>query len=180
MISMNKNKTKIVATLGPVSRDEKIIEELILSGVNMFRINTSHNTAQDHKETIDKIKSVSKRLKAFTAVMIDLQGPKIRVGNLIEPIPLEKDMVLTFQYGLEQTDKDIVPVDYKGVAQDVKPGELILMDDGKIEVQVVEVNGDKVKAKVVHGDLLKPRKGLNSIFYSQSTTRESYSRFISR
>ncbi len=161
MISMNKNKTKIVATLGPVSRDEKIIEELILSGVNMFRINTSHNTAQDHKETIDKIKAVSKRLKAFTAVMIDLQGPKIRVGNLIEPIPLEKDMVLTFQYGLEQTDKDIVPVDYKGVAQDVKPGELILMDDGKIEVQVVEVNGDKVKAKVVHGDLLKPRKGLN-------------------
>ena len=64
MISMNKNKTKIVATLGPVSRDEKIIEELILAGANVFRINTSHNTAEEHKQTIDKIKAVSKRLKA--------------------------------------------------------------------------------------------------------------------
>ena len=161
MISMNKNKTKIVATLGPVSRDEKIIEELILAGANVFRINTSHNTAEEHKQTIDKIKAVSKRLKAYTAVLVDLQGPKIRVGNLIEPIPIKEGQELVFQYGLEQTDKDIIHVDYKGVAQDVKPGEKILMDDGKIEVEVVEVNGDKVRAKVVHGELLKPRKGLN-------------------
>ena len=75
---MKKNKTKIVATLGPVSRDEKIIEELILAGANVFRINTSHNTAEEHKQTIDKIKAVSKRLKAYTAVLVDLQGLTLR------------------------------------------------------------------------------------------------------
>ncbi len=161
MININKNKTKIVATLGPVSRDEKIIEQLLLAGANVFRINTSHNTAEEHKETIDKVKAVSKRLKAYAAVMVDLQGPKIRVGNLIEPIELKQDMELVLQYGLDQTDKDVVPVDYKGIAKDLKSGEKIYLDDGKIEFEVLEVNGEKVKVKVMHGELLKPRKGLN-------------------
>ncbi len=161
MINIKKNKTKIVATLGPVSRDEKIIEEMILAGATMFRINTSHNTAEEHRQTIEKVKAVAKRLQTFIPIMIDLQGPKIRVGNLIEPVKIEPGMELVLEYGLEQTDPNIIPVDYKGVAEDVFEGEYILLDDGKIKIQVVKKEGTKVHVKVVHGELLKPRKGIN-------------------
>ena len=161
MINIKKNKTKIVATLGPVSRDEKIIEEMILAGATMFRINTSHNTAEEHHQTIEKVKAVAKRLQTFIPIMIDLQGPKIRVGNLIEPVKIEPGMELVLEYGLEQTDPNIIPVDYKGVADDVYEGEYILLDDGKIKIQVIKKEGTKVHVKVVHGELLKPRKGIN-------------------
>lgn len=161
MINIKKNKTKIVATLGPASRDESMIEEMILSGATMFRINTSHNTAEEHAATIAKIRSVEKRLKTFIPVLVDLQGPKIRVGNLIEPIPLHVGKELVLEYGLDQTDPNIVPVDYKGVAEDVHEGEDILLDDGKIKIQVLRKEGTKVVVKVLHGELLKPRKGIN-------------------
>ena len=85
---MYKNKTKIVATLGPTSNSEEMIEKLVLAGASMFRINTSHNTAEEHSKTIKKIRKIEKKLNTFIPVMVDLQGPKIRVGNLIEPIPL--------------------------------------------------------------------------------------------
>ena len=161
MINIKKNKTKIVATLGPVSRDEKIIEEMILAGATMFRINTSHNTAEEHHQTIEKVKAVAKRLKTFIPIMVDLQGPKIRVGNLIEPVKIEPGKELVLEYGLEQTDPNIIPVDYKGVADDVYEGEYILLDDGKIKIQVIKKEGARVHVKVVHGELLKPRKGIN-------------------
>lgn len=90
-----------------------------------------------------------------------MQGPKIRVGNLIKPIPLEVGMELVLEYGLEQTDPEIVPVDYKGIADDVHEGECILLDDGKIKIQVTKKEGKRVHVKVLHGELLKPRKGIN-------------------
>lgn len=158
---MKKNKTKIVATLGPASCEEATIEELVLSGATMFRINTSHNTAEAHAETIKRIRNVEKKLKTFIPVLVDLQGPKIRVGNLIEPIAIEPGKELVLEYGLEQTDPNIVPVDYKGVADDVHEGEYILLDDGKIKIQVVAKEGSKVRVKVINGELLKPRKGIN-------------------
>lgn len=158
---MKKNKTKIVATLGPASRDENTIEELVLSGATMFRINTSHNTPEDHAVAIEKIRNVEKRLKTYIPVLVDLQGPKIRVGNLIEPVPIEPGKELILEYGLEQTDPNIIPVDYKGVAEDVHEGESILLDDGKIEIQVTKKEGSRVHVKVIHGELLKPRKGIN-------------------
>lgn len=161
MFNIKKNKTKIVATLGPVSRDERIIEDMILSGATMFRINTSHNTAEEHHDTIEKVKSVAKRLKTFIPVMVDLQGPKIRVGNLIEPVKIEPGKELVLTYGLDQTDPAIIPVDYKGVAEDVHEGEVILLDDGKIKIEVLRKEGSKVIVKVLHGELLKPRKGIN-------------------
>ena len=158
---MKKNKTKIVATLGPASCEEETIEELVLSGATMFRINTSHNTPEEHAEAIARIRNVEKRLKTFIPVLVDLQGPKIRVGNLIEPIPLEPGKELVLEYGLEQTDPNIVPVDYKGVAEDVHEGEFILLDDGKIKIEVTKKEGKRVHVKVIHGELLKPRKGIN-------------------
>ena len=154
-------KTKIVATLGPASNSEEMIEKLILAGTSMFRINTSHNTLEEHSNTIKKIRKIEKKLKTFIPVMIDLQGPKIRVGNLIEPIPLKLNQELVFEYGTEQKDKNIIPVDYKGISEDVDIGECILLDDGKIKIEVIDKFENKVKVKVLHGELLKPRKGIN-------------------
>lgn len=161
MIKQKRNKTKIVATLGPASCDEEIIEQLVMAGASMFRLNTSHNTVDEHAKTIDKIRAIEKKLKIFIPIMVDLQGPKIRVGNLIEPIPLEVGKELVLEYGLEQTNQHIVPVDYKGIADDVHEGEYILLDDGKIKIQVLKKEGSRVHVKIIHGELLKPRKGIN-------------------
>lgn len=161
MIKQKRNKTKIVATLGPASCEEEIIEQLVLAGATMFRLNTSHNTAEEHAKTIDRIRAIEKKLKIFIPILVDLQGPKIRVGNLIKPIQLEVGMDLVLEYGLEQTDPEIVPVDYKGIADDVHEGECILLDDGKIKIQVTKKEGKRVYVKVLHGELLKPRKGIN-------------------
>lgn len=158
---MIRNKTKIVATLGPASKSEEIIEELVLAGATMFRINTSHGSAQEHAETIAKIRNVEKKLCTSIPILIDLQGPKIRVGELIEPVVLAEGKELVLEYGLKQTDKNIIPVDYKGITQDAKTGEIILLDDGKIKIQVVKNDGKQVTVKVLHGELLKPRKGIN-------------------
>ena len=161
MIKNKRNKTKIVATLGPASCDEKTIEELVLAGTSMFRLNTSHNTEEEHAKTIEKIRNVEKKLNTFIPILVDLQGPKIRVGQLIEPIPLEVGKELVLEYGLEQTDKNIIPVDYKGIANDVNVGECILLDDGKVKIEVTQNDGKRVHVKVLHGELLKPRKGIN-------------------
>ena len=161
MIKQKRNKTKIVATLGPASSEEEIIEQLVTAGATMFRLNTSHNTAEEHAKTIEKIRAIEKKLKVFIPILVDLQGPKIRVGNLINPIPLEVGKELVLEYGLEQTDPEIVPVDSKGIADDVHEGECILLDDGKIKIQVTKKEGKRVYVKVLHGELLKPRKGIN-------------------
>lgn len=161
MQKIDGTKTKVVATLGPATNTYDMILNLAKAGATMFRINTSHETAEIHAERINMVREVSKELGKYLPVLIDLQGPKIRVGNLLEPVPLTEGQELVLQASLDQTDKDIIPVDYKGIANDVKKGDKILLDDGKIELYVLEVNGDKVKTKVVHGELLKPRKGLN-------------------
>ena len=145
MINFKKNKTKIVATLGPTSSDESIIEELVLAGATMFRINTSHNTPEDHAKNIERIRKIEKKLKTFIPVLIDLQGPKIRVGKLIEPIEIKIGQELVLEYGLEQTDPNIIPVDYKGVAEDVNEGDCLLLDDGKIKIEVIKKK--KIKSK---------------------------------
>ncbi len=161
MKKIERTKTKIVATLGPSTSTYEMILELAKAGATMFRINTSHETAESHAKRIETIRQVSKDLGKYIPVLIDLQGPKVRVGNLSEPIPLTEGQELVLQASLEQIDKDIIPVDYKGIANDVNPGDKILLDDGKIELKVIDIVDGKVRAKVIHGELLKQRKGLN-------------------
>ncbi len=161
MKKIERTKTKIVATLGPSTSTYEMILALAKAGATMFRINTSHETPEAHAERIKTIRQVSKDLDKYLPVLIDLQGPKIRVGNLTEPIPLTEGQELVLQASLQQTDKDIIPVDYKGIAEDVNAGDKILLDDGKIELKVLEVKNGQVKTKVIHGALLKQRKGIN-------------------
>lgn len=161
MDKFTRTKTKIVATLGPSTSTYEKIFELAKAGASMFRLNSSHETPEVHAKRIALIKQVAKDLDRFIPIMIDLQGPKIRVGTLEEPIELTSGQELYIEPTLEQKDKDTIPVDYPGIINDVKAGDRVLLDDGKIELKILEVLKDKIKVQVVHGNLLKSRKGLN-------------------
>ena len=156
----NNIKTKIVATLGPSSNTKEKIKELVEAGVTMFRLNSSHGDFEQHLTNLNYIREIEKELDTLIPVLLDLQGPKIRVGLLEEPIKIEKDQVLKFRHQ-DKLENDIIPVDYEGIAKDVNVGSRILMDDGKISLEVLKVEGDVVFAKVIAGELLKQRKGIN-------------------
>jgi len=155
-----KCKTKIVVTLGPKSSDYETIKQLVLSGATMFRINTSHGTKEEHAEKIKIIRDIEKELNINIPVMVDLQGPKIRVGAIKEPIKIEKGQEIILQHTAEMKN-GIIPVDYAGIADDVAEGEKILLDDGYVGLKVKKVEDNKVYAVVEYGNLIKPRKGIN-------------------
>ena len=159
---MNSNflkRTKIVATIGPAVDSSKGIKRLLELGVNIFRLNTSHGTMEDHLEKFKTIRSVCDKYDYNAAIMIDLQGPKIRVGNLEKDIELKTGQKAIFAHN--STEKDIIPVDYEGIANDVSKGNKILLDDGKIQAIVKDVQDNKVYVEITNGGILKPRKGLN-------------------
>ncbi len=152
--------TKIVATLGPASNTKEKIHELFKAGVTMFRINSSHETPEVHQKTLDLIREIEKEEKQLIPILLDLQGPKIRLGLLENTIEIQKGQLLKFRHQDKQT-QDIIPVDYAGIAKDVKKGEKILIDDGKIQLEVEKIEGDVIFAKVLTDGLLKQRKGIN-------------------
>jgi len=154
-------KTKIIATIGPATCTEEKIKELILAGAKIFRINSSHESKEIHKERIEIIRKISGELNLHIPVILDLQGPKIRVGNLKEPIELVKGTKITLKPALDQEDPTIIPVDYMGIVNDVKQGDKILLDDGKLGLTVLSVMKDSIIAEVIYGGILKSRKGLN-------------------
>ncbi len=154
-------KTKIVATVGPACSDYKMISELIKAGVAMFRLNTSHGDIETHKEYISIIKEAGKNLNRYIPVLVDLQGPKIRVGNMDKPVRICKGMEIILTPNDDYDRKTEVPTDYKEIAKDIKIGEKILLDDGKIGLEAVRIIDGKVKTKVIYGKEIKPRKGIN-------------------
>ncbi len=158
---MNKyTMTKIVATIGPACASKEMIKKLFKAGVTMFRINSSHGDVNFHSNNLKCIREIEQEEKRLIPVLLDLQGPKIRLGNIGEPIELKKGEILKFRHQDTITD-DILPVDYKGMAEDVKIGELILIDDGKIQLEVEKTENGVIYAKVLTNGLLKPRKGIN-------------------
>ncbi len=154
-----KNKTKIVATLGPATSSYKMIYKLAQAGASMFRLNTSHGDIEQHTERLKTIRKVSKDLNVFIPVLVDLQGPKIRVGNLSESIKIEKGQIIKLTP--KEAFGDIIPVDYDGIVEDVKQGDKILLDDGKVGLEVIETSKDIVTTKVLYGQYIKSRKGIN-------------------
>jgi len=155
------NKTKIIATIGPGTSTEDKLIALINAGANIFRINTSHESVEVHAERINSIRKIAKSMNKHIAILLDLQGPKIRIGNLKEPIELTDGMTVLLKPGMEHTDPETIPVDYMGIVNDVRKGDRILLDDGKLEFKVISTTQELVTAEVVHGGLLKQRKGLN-------------------
>lgn len=155
-------KTKIIATVGPVSSSQKMIQKLMLAGVDIFRLNFSHGENAEKLELIATIRQVSEKLGWQAGILADLQGPKIRTGKMAgEGMLLVKGqrVVITTDHVLG--DNGVIPTIYKSLPHDVRPGSRILLDDGLLELKVVEVDGEHVFCTVVTGGLLKNNKGIN-------------------
>lgn len=156
---MEERRAKIVATLGPASYDEAVLEKMIQAGMNIARLNFSHGTHSDHEVTFKKIRSISQRLGKPIAVMQDLQGVKIRTGD-IQPVLLTPgdQVILTTT---SPTPAGQISVDYHDLHKHVHTGGTILVDDGKMELLITAVEGKQITCEVVIGGLLKPHKGIN-------------------
>ena len=154
-------RTKIVATLGPATSSYEMILELVKAGATMFRLNTSHGNEEGHAQNIKYIREVSKKTGKFIPVLVDLQGPKIRVGNIPVPREINVGEEIILEASSDINNQEIIPVDYEGIAGDVKVGEKILLDDGKIGLEVLKIDDKKVHAKVLYGETIRPRKGIN-------------------
>ncbi len=165
-----QNRTKIVATLGPASRSEDLINRLIRAGVDVFRLNSAHSDHETLVADIRRIRKTAKALDAGIGVLVDLQGPKIRVGSFktVEPIWLRRgeELVISCIPGVlgevgAGKRKTLIGCRYEGLYKDLKAGERILLDDGYMELRVLGIKGREIRAKVIYGGLLKEHKGIN-------------------
>lgn len=159
----NQKKTKIVATLGPATSKREVLKQMILEGANVFRINFSHADYDSVKERIQTIRELGDELGTSSAILADLQGPKLRVGVMKEEVVVQPGDKIKFCTGKEfEGTKDRVYMNYQNFPADVNPGEQILLDDGKLIFQVVETNGkDTVVTEVLQGGPLRSKKGVN-------------------
>ena len=159
----NIKKTKIVATLGPASSDRDTIKQMMVAGVNVFRINFSHADFDAAKERIQLIRDLNKELGYNVGILADLQGPKLRVGKMKDGVVVETgDQIVFTTKKIEEGTADHVYMNYQSFPKDVKSGERILLDDGKLIFEVESTDGQsEVIASVVQGGPLKSNKGVN-------------------
>mgnify|MGYP003403625617 CR=1 FL=1 len=158
-----QNRTKIVATLGPASSKKEVLLSMIKAGVDVCRLNFSHGSQADHQATIDTIRQINEKYKTNVGILADLQGPKIRIGlvkdggvNLINGNKIQ--MTTNELVG----DENQIYITYQNFPRDVRAGEIILLDDGKIQMRVLETNNkDVVNCEIVYGGILTSRKGVN-------------------
>ncbi|MEM0941341.1 MAG: pyruvate kinase [Bacteroidota bacterium] len=161
MISTTK-RTKIVATLGPSSTEKEVITKLIEAGANVLRLNFSHGSQEDHLERMNTIREIIEEKDYHVAMLQDLQGPKIRVGLMKDGgVEIEEGQKLIITTEEVEGNNKRVSTIYKEIVNDVVVGDTILIDDGNIELKTIAVNGNAITAEVVHGGLLKSRKGIN-------------------
>ena len=162
-MSHTRKKTKIVATLGPAVSDKKMLLDLITTGVNVFRINFSHADYKTVESNIKHIRAINKDHGYNAAVLADLQGPKLRVGVMKDNIIVSSGDEIVFATGDRfEGSKERIFMTYDRFPKDAKPGERILLDDGKLIFEVVSTNQtNEVKAKVIQGGALKSKKGVN-------------------
>ncbi len=156
-------RTKIVCTIGPATRSEERLEQLIMAGMNVARLNFSHGTHQEHAAVIERIRTISARLGCAVALLQDLQGPKIRTGSLPggQPVNLVDGAKLTITTREVIGTAELISTTYKQLPHDVQPGDRILMDDGLLELSVLDKNETDVNCRVIHGGMLKEHKGIN-------------------
>ncbi|MGD1987355.1 MAG: pyruvate kinase [Desulfobacterales bacterium] len=156
------NKTKIVCTIGPASDSPEVLERMIRAGMNIARLNFSHGDFESHAETIQKIRAASKAVEKRVAIMADLPGPKMRIGELEEePIQLAPDDLFTLTTEDIIGNQSRVSVSFARLHEAVKAGDNLFLNDGLIEMAVMNVAGQEVECKVLVGGQLRSRKGLN-------------------
>jgi pyruvate kinase len=156
-------RTKIVATLGPASSSLEVIRRLIEAGMDVARLNFSHGSREDHARQIATLRSISQELDKPVTILQDLQGPKIRVGQLpAGETTLTPDAMVSLVPESEFAGREsTIPLDYPHVAENAKAGMRVLLDDGLLELEVVEVAGRELRCRVIEGGVLKSRKGVN-------------------
>src|SRR3954462_10443062 len=151
-------RTKIVATIGPASRERKILEHLAQAGVDVVRLNFSHGEPQEHLEVMRPVREIAERLGHPIALLQDLSGPKIRTGRLKDGKPVELRtggrVTITTDETIDGTS-DLISTSYDPLPRDVSPGDRILLDDGNLELRVVKASLQEVECEVVHGGWLK-------------------------
>ena len=155
------NKTKIIATIGPSSSDINILKEMVIAGVDVVRLNFSHGEKEFHKQIIKNVRKISEELQAPICILQDLQGPKIRVGEILnDSIELKDNEELKIVSKNVVGDSRVISID-NDVLYDIKSNERILIDDGKIELRVISSSKNEVLTKIIRGGILLPRKGIN-------------------
>ena len=154
-------RTKIVGTIGPTSLSKKKIRKMILAGLNVCRINFSHCNHEDASKIISIVDDLNTELNAHVAILGDLQGPKLRIGNVSNNNLIEKNQLISIQEGDEISNNTNIFVNYPNIANDMKIGDKILLDDGKIILKVDSVDGVKINCIVLQGGKLHSNKGFN-------------------
>ena len=156
-------RAKILATLGPASREPATLEALLAAGANAFRINMSHGTQEEHAETIRRARAAAERMRRPLAILVDLSGPKIRTGVLQggQPVTLEENALFTLTTRSVPGSSREVSTNYPGLARDVHAGARILLDDGAIALSVEHTTETDVICRVINGGVLNERKGIN-------------------
>ncbi|WP_100640801.1 pyruvate kinase [Alteromonas facilis] len=157
-------RTKILATLGPATDTLETIEAIISAGANVVRMNFSHGNADDHIERAKKVRQAAKNLGKYVAILGDLQGPKIRVSRFKEgavKLAVGAAFILDAELATDAGDEVAVGIDYKDLPADVGPGDILLLDDGRIQLEVDRVEGQKIHTKVTVGGKLSNNKGIN-------------------
>ncbi|WP_027001932.1 pyruvate kinase [Hugenholtzia roseola] len=156
------NKTKIIATVGPASATREKLLELMVAGVDVFRLNFSHGSYEEHAQVVSHIRELNDKFNFHVGILLDLQGPKIRIGEVENGgVLVEKDQEVVFTVEKCLSNAKRVYCTYESLPSDVKAGDTILIDDGKLEFTVTEVSGGLVHARVVFGGMLKSKKGMN-------------------
>ncbi|MBL8532919.1 MAG: pyruvate kinase [Betaproteobacteria bacterium] len=157
-----QRSTKIVATLGPASSEPEVLKRLLAAGVDVVRMNFSHGTAADHLARAEAVRAASRELGLTVGIMCDLQGPKIRVGKFeAGRVTLENGARFVLDAECAVGNSERVGLDYKELPGDVKPNDVLLLDDGRIVLEVVEVSGPEIVTRVRHGGELSNNKGIN-------------------
>lgn len=157
-----ESRTKIVATVGPASSDESVMEKMIQAGVDVFRLNFSHSTREEHQSTIQKIRNLNELNDTHTAILADLQGPKLRIGEVESGTVWEKDSMIEILNTTCIGNREKVYLNYEPFAREAASGDIIMVDDGKIELIVTATNGTNcVTAKVKTGGAISSKKGVN-------------------
>lgn len=161
MERISYNRTKIVATVGPASNSKEMLRALIKEGVDIFRLNFSHGKHEDHQKVIDFVRELNHEMGTNIALLQDLQGPKIRVNDVEEGTELVPGQELIITTRQLVGNREIVSTSYANLPKDVKRSDMVLIDDGKIELKVKEVRDTDVVCQVIYGGPLKSRKGIN-------------------
>lgn len=156
-------KTKIVATIGPISSSKEVLKDMIQQGLDVVRLNFSHGSHEDHRKVIEYVREIDKELGTNTSLLADLQGPKLRVGEMENgSVMLVKGQKITISTVKQIGTDKVIYTNYKEFPQDVKAGETVLLDDGKLSMLVLSTNGkDVVECEVLQGGPLSNKKGLN-------------------